>query len=97
MVGFVLDSLGEDGCEGVNSGQLVIGDDLGQWEKGFLDGREVIVGRLPFEGGKLSWASLKRQVIASGVVLAYFGLGAGRGPLMIAMMAMRAIPLAKAI
>jgi hypothetical protein len=38
MVGFVLDSLGEDGCEGVNSIQLVIGDDHEQWEKGFLDG-----------------------------------------------------------
>jgi hypothetical protein len=37
MVGFVLDSLGEDGCEGVNSVQLVIEDDHEQWEKGFLD------------------------------------------------------------
>ncbi len=27
MVSFVLDSLGEDGCEGVNSVQLVVGDD----------------------------------------------------------------------
>jgi hypothetical protein len=38
MVGFVLDSLGEDGCEGVNSVQLVVGDDHEQWEKGFPDG-----------------------------------------------------------
>ncbi len=38
MVGFVLDSLGEDGCQGVNSVQLVIGDDHEQWEKGFPDG-----------------------------------------------------------
>jgi hypothetical protein len=38
MVGFVLDSLGENGCEGVNYVQLVIGDDHEQWEKGFLDG-----------------------------------------------------------
>ncbi len=38
MVGFVLDSLGEDGCEGVNSIQLVVGDDHVQWEKGFPDG-----------------------------------------------------------
>jgi len=38
MVGFVLDSLGEDGCEEVNPIQLVIGDDHEQWEKGFLDG-----------------------------------------------------------
>jgi hypothetical protein len=52
MVGFVLDSLGEDGCKGVNSVQLVVGDDHEQWEKGFLDGLEVIVGWLPFEGGE---------------------------------------------
>jgi hypothetical protein len=39
IVGFVLDSLGEDGNEGVNNSvQLVIGDDHEQWEKGFLDG-----------------------------------------------------------
>jgi hypothetical protein len=38
MVGFILDSLGEDGCEGVNSVQLVVGDDHEQWEKGFPDG-----------------------------------------------------------
>jgi hypothetical protein len=52
LVGFVLDSLGEDGCEGVNSIQLVIGDDHEQWEKGFMDGQEVIIGRLPFKGGE---------------------------------------------
>ncbi len=38
MVSFVLDSLSEDGCEGVNLVQLVVGDDHEQWEKGFLDG-----------------------------------------------------------
>ncbi len=38
MVSFVLDSLGENGCEGVNSVQLVVGDDHEQWEKGFLGG-----------------------------------------------------------
>ncbi len=38
MVGFVLDSLGEDGCEGVNPTQLVVGDAHEQWEKGFWDG-----------------------------------------------------------
>jgi hypothetical protein len=52
MVGFVLDSLGEDSCEGVSSIQLVIGDDHEQWEKGFTDGQEVIVGWRPFEGGE---------------------------------------------
>ncbi len=38
MNGFILDSLSEDGREGVNSIQLNIGDDHEQWEKGFLDG-----------------------------------------------------------
>jgi hypothetical protein len=38
MVGFVLNSLSEDGREGVNPIQLVVGDDHEQWEKGFLDG-----------------------------------------------------------
>ena len=33
MVGFVLDSLGEDGCEGVNSVQLIVRDDHEKWEK----------------------------------------------------------------
>jgi hypothetical protein len=79
MVGFVLDSLGEDGHEGVNLIQLVVGDDHVQWEKDLLDGQEVIVRWLPFEGGKESWASLKRQVIASGIMLAYFALRAKRG------------------
>jgi hypothetical protein len=38
MVGFVFDSLGDDGCEGVNSFQLVVGDEHEQWEKNFPDG-----------------------------------------------------------
>ncbi len=38
MVGFVLESLGEDGSEGVKSIQLVIGDYHEQWEKSFSDG-----------------------------------------------------------
>ncbi len=38
MDGFVLDGLGEDGSEGVNPIQLVVGDDYEQWEKGFPDG-----------------------------------------------------------
>jgi hypothetical protein len=38
MVGFVLDSLSEDGRKGVNHIQLVVGDDHEQWEKGFPDG-----------------------------------------------------------
>ncbi len=38
MVGFVLDGLDEDGHEGVNPIQLVVGDDHEKWEKGLLDG-----------------------------------------------------------
>ena len=34
----VLLLLGEDGCEGVNSIQFVVGDNHEQWEKGFPDG-----------------------------------------------------------
>jgi hypothetical protein len=79
IVGFVLDSLGEDGHEGVNLIQLVVGDDHEQWEKGFLDGKEVIGGWLPFEGGGVM-GLLKRRVIMLGIMLAYFALGAGRGP-----------------
>jgi hypothetical protein len=51
----------------------------------------------PLRGGKASWASLKRQVIGLGIMLDYFALGAGRGLERIAMMAVRAIALAKAI
>jgi hypothetical protein len=38
LAGFVLNSLGEDGHEGVNPIQLVVGDDHEQWKKGFPDG-----------------------------------------------------------
>jgi hypothetical protein len=38
MFGFVIDSLVEDGREGVNPIQLVAGDDHEQWEKDFPDG-----------------------------------------------------------
>ncbi len=80
VVSFVLDSLGEDSCEGVNSVQLVVGNNHEQWDKGFPDGLEVIVRLLTFKGGKASWTSLKRRVIALGIMLAYFALGARRGP-----------------
>ncbi len=44
MVGFVLDSLSEDGQEGVNLIQLVVGDDHEKGEKGLPDGKQVIIG-----------------------------------------------------
>jgi hypothetical protein len=79
MVGFVLDSLGEDGHEGVNSIQLVIGDDHEQWEVSWMARRSLLDG-FPSREGKASWASLKRQVITLGFMLDYFALGAGQGP-----------------
>ncbi len=51
MVGFVLDSLSEDGHEGVNPVQLIVEYDHEKGEEGLLDGKQVIVGQLPFEGG----------------------------------------------
>jgi hypothetical protein len=50
VVGFVLDGLGEDGHEGVNPIQLVIGDYHEKGEKGLPNGEQVIIGQLPFEG-----------------------------------------------
>ncbi len=41
--------------------------------------RRSLSDSFPSRGGKASWASLKRQVIASGVMLDYFALGAGGG------------------
>ncbi len=53
VIGFVLDGLGEDGHEGVNPVQLVVGDDHEKGEKGLPDGKQVVVGWLPFEGGEV--------------------------------------------
>ncbi len=50
MVGFVLDSLGEDGRKGKTPIQLILGKNHEKGKKGLLDGEQVIVGRLPFEG-----------------------------------------------
>jgi hypothetical protein len=69
MVGFILDGLSEDSHEGVNPVQLVVGDDHEKGQKGLPNGKQVIVGQLPFEGGEESWASLKRQVITLGIIL----------------------------
>jgi hypothetical protein len=84
MVGFVLGSLGEDGHEVVNPVQLVVGYGHEKVEKGLLDGSRSLSDGFPSRGGKESWASLKRQVIASGIILVncqfYLALGAGRGP-----------------
>ncbi len=52
MVGFVLDSLGEDGCEGVNSIQLVIGDNHDQWRKVFWMASGSLLNGFPSRGGE---------------------------------------------
>ncbi len=44
VVGFVLDSLSEDGHEGVNLVQLVVGNDHEKGEEGLPDGKQVAVG-----------------------------------------------------
>jgi hypothetical protein len=79
IVGFVLESLGEDGCEGVNSVQLVVGDTMSSGRRVSRMARRSLSDSFPSRGGKASWASLKRRVIASGVMLDYFALGAGQG------------------
>jgi hypothetical protein len=63
MFGFVLGSLHEDGREGVDSIQLIV------W-------RSSSVG-FPSRGGKVSYASLKRQAIASGVIVFGFSCELG--------------------
>jgi len=52
MVGFVLGGIREDGREGIDSIQLVIGNDHEERKKRFPDGEQVIVSWFPFERGK---------------------------------------------
>ena len=54
MVGFILGGLDEDGHKGMGSPQLVVGDDREERKKCPLDGKQVVVGWFPFEGGKVS-------------------------------------------
>ena len=49
MFGFVLGSLHEDGREGVDSIQLVVGNDH---EEGKPDGKQVVIRWFPFKRGK---------------------------------------------
>ncbi len=44
VVGFILDSLSDDGHEGVNPVQLVVGDDHEKGGEGLPDGEQVVVG-----------------------------------------------------
>ena len=52
MFGFVLDGLREDGREGVDSIQLVVGNDHEEGKKCFPDGKQVVIHWFPFERGK---------------------------------------------
>ena len=52
MFGFVLDGLREDGREGVDSIQLVVGNDYEEGKKHFPDGKQVVIRWFPFERGK---------------------------------------------
>ena len=52
MFGFVLDGLREDGHEGVDSVQLVVGNDHEEGKKRFPDGKQVVIRWFPFERGK---------------------------------------------
>jgi hypothetical protein len=50
MFGFVLGGLLKDGHEGMDTFQLFIRNDNEKGEKGLPDGKEVVIGWLPFEG-----------------------------------------------
>jgi hypothetical protein len=69
MIGLLIGGLGENSHEGVYPIELIIGDHHEEGGVGFPDCKKVIIGRLPFKGGKESWASLKRQVIMSGIMM----------------------------
>jgi hypothetical protein len=52
MFSFVLGGLREDGREGVDSIQLIVGNDHEERKKRFPDGKQVIISWFPFERGK---------------------------------------------
>ncbi len=52
MVGFVLPCFHEDGREGMDSCEKVVGDDHQEWEDGLSDRQEVVLSWLPFDGGE---------------------------------------------
>jgi hypothetical protein len=66
---FVLGGVREDSRERMDAVQLVIGDDHEERQNTLSDGEEIVVRWFPFERGKVSYASLKRRVMASGVML----------------------------
>jgi hypothetical protein len=52
MVSFILGGLCKNGHEGMDSQYLVIWDDHEKGEEGLPDGKQVVVGWLPFKGGE---------------------------------------------
>ncbi len=50
VLGFVLDGLREDGRKGMYHIQEIVGDHHEDGEEGLLDCKQVVVGRLPFNG-----------------------------------------------
>ncbi len=52
MVGFVFGGLREDSHKGMDSLQMVIGDDHEERKQCPPDGEQVVVGWFPFKGGK---------------------------------------------
>jgi hypothetical protein len=52
MFGFVLDGVREDGREGMDAIQLVIGNDHEERQNTLSDGEEIVIRWFPFEGGK---------------------------------------------
>ena len=52
MVGFVFGGFCEDGHKGMNSAQLVVGDDHEERKQCTPDGEQVVVGWFPVKGGE---------------------------------------------
>jgi hypothetical protein len=68
MVNFVLGGLREDGREGMDSLQLVIRDDHEEGGRVSLIASRSLLAGFPLSGGGVSYASLKRWVIALGFI-----------------------------
>ncbi len=68
MVGGVRHCIHQDGCEGVDPPELVVGDLHQDWEECLPNQEEIVICWLPLNGGKLLRASSNRRVIALGVM-----------------------------
>jgi hypothetical protein len=52
MVGGVRHCILQDGCEGVDPPELVVGNLHQDWEERLLDREEIVICRLPLDGGE---------------------------------------------